>query len=724
MSDTFEGNHPPTIFPVSSNASFNPITGPAAASNGGNDLRTLSAAEAELSEQVLTAPGPAVPSHTWRVLSRGPKRDKLPKGLDAAWSRASAFVMSMVPRTSLYLRRAERVLAWEKRFKDLSDAWLREEAENARAMFRRERETPTQVERACAIIREVAARQLGQRPYREQVAAALAIANGCIAELATGEGKTLSATMPATLAGWRGRGCHVVTVNDYLAKRDAQAMRAVYHFCGLSVAHVDGEMKSLDRRNAYLADITYCTNKEVAADFLRDRLTLGPWRALPEILAGKLARGEAVKPERLVLRGLETAIIDEADSVLIDEAVTPLIISSEGRNAEETRSFEQACMLADKLTNGVDYKVEPRYREVELTPEGREKLNNFAQNLGGIWAGRRRREEMTLMALNAKELYQRGKQYVVRDDKIVIVDEFTGRLMPDRTWRHGLHQAVEAKERLKVQPAKETLARVSFQRFFRMYRKLGGMTGTAAESKAELWEIYKAPVVVIPTHRPIQRVETPDVIYPDSRSRWHAVVGEIKRVNAMGRPILVGTRSVEASEMLSEMLTREGLEHRVLNAVRHAEEAATVMVAGQRGRITVATNMAGRGTDIKPDKDVLELGGLHVIATERNESRRIDRQLYGRTGRQGDVGSAVAIISLEDELIRRHVPAWARPLLPKRDNASGGDGSAHGPVSLRGRWLVRLAQKRASRMALQQRRGVLRTDDWLNEFMGFAGREH
>jgi preprotein translocase subunit SecA len=342
-------------------------------------------------------------------------------------------------------------------------------------------------------------------------------------------------------------------------------------------------------------------------------------------------------------------------------------------------------------------------------------LENLTKGLGGVWTGPRRREELVNQALTARHFYLRDQQYVIQDGEVVIVDEFTGRLMPDRTWRDGLHQAVEAKERLEVNPPKDTFARLSFQRFFRLYRRLAGMTGTAAEARGEFWQIYNRPVVVVPTHRPCRREQRPDRVFATETDKWDAIVAEISRLHETGRPILVGTRSVGASEQLSERLTAVGLDHQVLNAVRHAEEAQITAEAGQPGRITVATNMAGRGTDIKLGRGVAELGGLHVLATERHESARIDRQLYGRSARQGDPGSAQAMVSLDDELIVRHAPILAATVRA-RHGRGGGE-----ITSRTTRWLFDKAQARARRLALRQRKAVLRTDDWLDEYLGFAG---
>ena len=658
-----------------------------------------------------------VPSTTWRTLDERMTDKPLPRGLDAFWDAGVGMAMRLVPRQQRFLRQAEAVLALETQFSDMGSGKLREVAEQLREAFRRHRDSEEDLCQAFALVREVAMRQIGERPFLVQVAGALALIHGCVAEMATGEGKTLTATMPATVAGWRGRGCHIITVNDYLAKRDAEWMGRIYRYCGLNVGHIENGMPPTERQAAYLADITYCTNKEVTADFLRDRLVLGRCGGLSSALLEKLAGAGRPAVDRLVQRGLSYAIVDEADSILIDEAVTPLIISGPAPNPEQIEAFRQAARAAAQLDAESDYRVDAKYREVELTDLGRQRLRDFVGNWGSIWRGNRRSEELVVKALTAKELYQLDRQYVIDDDKIVIVDDFTGRLMPDRQWRDGLHQAVEAKEQIEVTPPKETYARVSFQRFFRMYRKLAGMTGTAKEATAEFWQIYHLPVVVIPTNRPCVREYLPDAVFTSEAAKWAKILSEIKHVHAMGRPILVGTRSVKASEHLSQLLQAENLGHQVLNAVRHREEAQIVAAAGQAGRITVATNMAGRGTDIKLGRGVANLGGLHVLATERNESGRIDRQLFGRCARQGDPGSARAIVSLEDEFVSRYAKSLVAYLRRRHGQTA---------IDIASRWTnaaFRLAQFRAERLALRQRKTVMKTDHWLDEHLSFAGRE-
>ncbi len=662
-----------------------------------------------------------IPSQLWRQISGGKKRSKLPKGPDLIWDHAVGMIGSLKPRKSLIFRRVKRVLGLEGKFLNLSDARLKEELLGCRDLFRLGREKGCDVERAFALIREASMRALGMKPYAVQLAAGLASELGMIAEMSTGEGKTLSVTLPAILAGWRGAGCHVLTVNDYLSSRDEEEMSKLYRFCGVSSGSLTGETPAGERRAAYLCDITYATNKEVAADFLRDSLALGRISSLPDALLanfaydpGDVGSGRGAL-DRCVMRGLSCAIIDEADSIMVDEAVTPLIISADSQNQQQIDAFAQAAEVAKKLKEGDDYKLNHKYNEVTITDVGQEKIQKLSEAWGGIWSGKRRREEMVDQAINAKDFFLRGKQYIIQEDKIVIVDQFTGRLMPDRTWRDGLHQAVEAKEGVEIQPPKATMARVSFQRFFKQYDKLSGLSGTVSEALPEFWQVYHMHGVVIPTHRPCLREQMADQIYATKADKWAGVVGHIERVHETGRPILVGTRTVKDSEHLAGLLKERGLVYQVLNAIHHEAEAGIVSQAGAKNRITVATNMAGRGTDIKLGAGVKELGGLHVIATDRQDSGRVDRQLFGRAGRQGDLGSAIAFASFEDELILKHAPRWAK----KYKNAATG----RGKLRQSRQKIFDKAQRRAQRIAMNQRKSVMKTDDWLDEFLGFAGAE-
>ncbi len=659
-----------------------------------------------------------VTSTIWRALAYGGRGEPLPKGLDAVWDWLVGMTGRIVPRRRWLLKQALLIDARSKTYSDMSDAHLRERAAELRAMFRCGRQKHNDVIEAFAVVREICVRTTGMKPFLVQLAGGLAIYLGYITEMATGEGKTLTATLPASIRGWVGKGCHVLTVNDYLAQRDAETMKPIYEFSGLHVSYITGQMHPPERRAAYAADITYCTNKEVCADYLRDQLSMGRLRgsgSASSILSNIVEGGAGT--DRLVMRGLEFAIVDEADSILIDEAVTPLIISGEVPNTEQVEAFQQAVDIAARLIPDEHFSVNHKYREVDFTDAGKDFIEEAAEPLGGIWAGARRREELVNQALVARELYTLNKQYVIQEGKIVIVDEFTGRLMPDRTWRDGLHQAVEAKETLTVNPPKETFARISFQRFFRMYRQLSGMTGTATESVAEMWQIYHRPVVVIPTNRPCVRKTYRDRIYATEEAKFAAVADKIQELHKTGQPVLVGTRSVRASEHLSDLLGEKGLMHEVLNAVRHKEEAQIVSRAGQPGAITVATNMAGRGTDIKLGKGVQDLGGLFVLATERHEAGRVDRQLFGRCARQGDPGHAQAFVSLEDELVLRHAAMGSTQTKRMVGNTTRDISN-----SLT-RSLFAFAQKKAEIMALRQRKSVLKTDNWLDEFLGFAGKE-
>ncbi len=652
-------------------------------------------------------------SATWQMLEQRVAGKPLPKGLDAVWDSAIGLVGRIIPRRKKYLEQAGRIIALEKQFSQMTDARLSQTAKELHEIFRCNRDNPIEIERAFALVREVSFRQIMERPFQVQVAGALALENGCIAEMATGEGKTLAAVMAVTIAGWRGKGCHVITVNDYLARRDAEWMASIYRFCGLSVSFIEQITPPEERKAAYMADITYCTSKEVTADFLRDRLVLGRLKGLSSALINELSSTGRSVTGRILQRGLQCAIVDEADSILIDEAVTPLIISGEAPNPEQTESFHLAAGIAGRLTAGEDYLINHQYREIELTDKGKKHVRELTHNLGGFWKGERRSHELINFSLTAKELYLSDKNYIVADDKIVIIDEFTGRLMPDRTWRDGLHQAIEAKEGVKVTTPKDTYARISFQRFFRMYKKLSGMTGTAAESRSEFWQIYHLPVVRIPTNRPCIRKDLPKIILPSESEKWNMIVQEIKNVHEEGRPVLIGVRSVRASEHLSSLLKEAGLEHQVLNAIYHRQEAQIVAEAGKAGRITVATNMAGRGTDIKLGRGVAELGGLHVIAAEPNDSGRIDRQLFGRGARQGDPGSSQGIFSLEDEIVARYSKGLTAYLKNRFTNGN------HTLPNV----IIRLSQKRAERLAIRQRKAVLKTDHWLDEQLGFTGRE-
>lgn len=642
----------------------------------------------------------------------------LPRGLDALVNRGIGWYRRRPSQRRSLAAQADAIDRLSHEYHALSDHDLAQRLLARREIFRRggHRDDAVRME-ALAAIRETAERKLGLRPFPVQLMGALALDGGFLVEMATGEGKTLTAGLAAVLAGWTGRPCHIITVNDYLVERDANWLTPLYHACGVRVGFVTGSMPPEQRRHAYDCDVTYATSKEVLADFLRDRLRLGKLPHPTRRLIRRLGQPDHSRTGELVMRGLHSAIVDEADSVLIDEAVTPLIISSSHPND----SLREACTIAQAIVadwqRNAEYRVNLRYHEVELTPRGLQRLDHDCEPLPGLWRGPERRRELITQALVAREFYLPDKQYIVQDGKILIVDEFTGRPMPQRTWSQGLHQAIEAKAGVAITDPTETIARLSFQRFFRCYHRLSGMTGTAREATTEFWHVYRLPVVGIPTNRPCIRQHWPQRLFLTENEKWNAVVTEIAWLHATGRPLLIGTRSVRASEQLAQRLTAQQLPFQLLNATRLAEEAAIVACAGEPGRITIATNMAGRGTDIKLGHGVAAVGGLHVLATERHESGRVDRQLFGRSARQGDPGSAQAFVSLQDELVVRHLP---RPLRLGLEGLARRDAPGAARIAAQA---FHLAQTRAQALAFRQRQAVLRADTWLDESLAFAGLE-
>ncbi len=570
---------------------------------------------------------------------------------------------------------------------------------------------------AFAIVGEAAFRALGLRPYPVQFMGALALHHGWLAEMATGEGKTLTVSLAAVLAAWSGRPCHVVTANDYLAERDAQHMRLLYEHCGVKVASVVAGLEHQDRPERYDADVVYLTAKELLADHLRDQLAARSG-ADPGRLALRRWLGVPVSPRMSVLlvRGLHTAIVDEADNVLIDEAVTPLILSAPRESLGLAEAVRVVAALADAVVVGRDYELLPRQRTVNIGQGGRRALAALDSALPAVWRPEPRREELLRQALTVRHFIRRDHQYIVDDGKIVLLDEFTGRMTPGRTLTAGLHQAVEAREGLEVTDPSESLGQMSFQSFFRRFPRLAGTSGTAREARGELWRIYGLGVLPVPTHRPRQARTEPVRVFETAEGKWAAVVELVESLHREGHPVLVGVRSVQASQQVADRLQTRGLPFALLNAVLHAQEAHIVMRAGEPGRITVATNMAGRGTDVSLAQGVADSGGLQVVIAEANESGRIDRQLAGRCGRQGDPGRVWTLLSLEDGLPERFLwPAARAALLATMRSIGGARGNAMAARSLR------LAQWRAEADAFARRRSVLKNDDWLDQALPFEG---
>lgn len=525
----------------------------------------------------------------------------------------------------------DKINALEPEISGLSDARLRAKTDEFRLRLTKGETLDDLLPEAFAVVREAAKRVMGLRHFDVQLMGGCILHRGKIAEMRTGEGKTLVATLPAYLNALEGKGVHVVTVNDYLARRDSEDMGRVYRFLGLSVGLITHEMDYPARKAAYAADITYGTNNEFGFDYLRDNMV--------------------ISLDQMVQRPLHYAIVDEVDSILIDEARTPLIISGPG--AQSTSLYQVMADVAAKLKEGEDYTVDEKQKTVAPTETGIAKTEKLL-GVSNMYDGENGVDysHQLMAALKAKALMHRDRDYVVKGGEVIIVDEFTGRLMFGRRYSEGLHQAIEAKEHVKVERESQTLATITFQNYFRMYDKLSGMTGTAKTEEQEFQKIYGLDVVVVPTNKPNIRIDYPDVIYKTRRAKYRAVANAIEELHKKGRPVLVGTTSIQQSEELSELLKKRGIEHNVLNAKFHEKEAEIVADAGQMGAVTIATNMAGRGTDIVLGDGVAELGGLHIIGTERHESRRIDNQLRGRCARQGDPGSTRFYLSLEDDLMR------------------------------------------------------------------------
>jgi len=654
----------------------------------------------------------------WRPFSYRPKRPRELKDLD----RYNETMIGAAQRLFWAHRRlrasAQRVVDQSDAMGRMAEAAFDEQIDQARQAARRGRRDHESRMHAFAVVREAVRRTLGFRLFVEQVMGAWVMEDGCLAEMATGEGKTVTACLTASVQGWMGYGAHVVTVNDYLARRDAELNGPVYKRLGLSVGVVQDTSQPPERLDAYSSDITYITDQQLIFDFLRDKLhaPLQPRVSsllLDEVTDTSMSGRRELWTSHIVQRGLFAAIIDEADSVLIDQATTPAIIGSEGGEDKAAEYYFTAAELSSTLHPGEHYIVDVAQHRVDLSDAGRARLDDIADTLPPFWAGPRRRAELVTQALVAKELFHNEDHYIVREGDVHIVDPQTGRILEGRQWQLGLHQAVQAKEGLKVTGARQTMARISYQRFFQSYKRLSGMTGTGWEVRREMWSLYGLPVVRIPTHKPMIRTQPPDRVFLDREAKFEAVANRVAELHKQRRPVLIGTRSVDASEAMDRLLEERLIPHRVLNAVRHEEEAVTIAAAGKMGAVTVATNMAGRGTDIILGPGVATLGGLVVIATERHDSRRIDRQLFGRAGRQGDPGQAEVYKSLDDALITQSA---IKPLMKTLRRS---------PL-LRRVGLDRLlwwhAQRAASRRQALSRQMIAKSDLWFDRALYFENR--
>jgi preprotein translocase subunit SecA len=639
----------------------------------------------------------------WSVFDA--RRVKAPelRGLDLYVNGFVGWFKNRQPVLSELKAQAARIELLEPEIHALGATQFREQVAEMRGLARLKKLTGPALDRGMAVVREAAWRAVGKRPFAVQLMGALAMVDGMVAEMATGEGKTLTASLAASIWAWAGKPVHIITVNDYLVQRDAELMGPVYEMLGLRVGYVVHESTVRDRIDHYRRNIVYCTSKELVADFLRDQISLGNLRTSTQTAVELMSHQMPRAP--LQLPGLFRVIVDEADSLLVDEAVTPLIISNSPDDEANAKLYRAANELATELIPNRDFTIDWTVRSIDLTQRGQDHLDEIVEASidSGFWRGRRRREELVTQACTALHCYTRDEQYLVAEDqKIQIIDEFTGRVMADRSWRHGLHQAIEVKENVPVTADKENLARLSFQRFFRQYPMMGGMTGTAWESAGELWQIYHRPVVRIPTNKPCIRKVLPTQFFDTMEEKWQAVVARVCELSEKGVPVLVGTRSVLSSQEVSIRLNALGRAHRVLNATQSAQEANIVAEAGQAGKITVATNMAGRGTDILLGRDVAMMGGLHVVSTEPATSARVDRQLFGRAARQGDPGAAQMFGSADDDLFIRHASR-----LRNRWRQIGADR------------LIDFAQARAERLARFNRKQVLENDDWMDQAVPF-----
>ncbi|MBC2714894.1 MAG: preprotein translocase subunit SecA [Desulfobacteraceae bacterium] len=625
------------------------------------------------------------------------------------------FSLPLKTRFRPYWAFVNRVNEIEASYKAANDLELKNEI-RIDAFSKQQFDQEDTIARIFAGVRIVSKRKLGLRHYDEQLIGGRLLLKGMVAEMETGSGKTLTATLPACCAALAGIPVHIITVNDYLAQRDAEWMKPIYEFFNLRVGVVTPGMSLEERRSAYRCSITYCTNKEIVFDYLRDRLLLGK---RPGFIQAKLENFYSKNSllQSLRLRGLPFAIVDEADSILIDEARTPLILSGKSDDSYENKMYLDALDIARQLERKKDYTYDSSQHSMRLTEEGKQTLENLVEYLRGIWNHRRWREDITTKALNAINIFHNDHDYIVRDDKVLIVDPHTGRIMPDRSWEHGLHQLIETKESCKVTARNEPLARLSYQKFFRRYYHLSGMTGTAREVDRELWRVYRLPVVTVPSHRPSRRKKCPDQLYSTEEKKLEAILMRVKQLNSEGRPVLIGTRTVESSERICGYLKRDGLSHRVLNARQDKHEAEIIKEAGLKGKITVATNMAGRGTDISLPEEVKELGGFHIICTERHDSSRVDRQLFGRCGRQGDRGSYEYISSLEDNLLKPYAEKRIFHILKSFVHNNMPFGKELAII------FVKLAQKSIERKHYFMRWNLMKFDESMESAIAFSGEQ-
>lgn len=653
-------------------------------------------------------------THYQRPEKQDFRPDVLEASVRAVIGEIKCFSGSSASRLGRILPHVE---AYGSYFSSINDSSIRPEATQLGIELRRHRFRIDVVGKSFALVREVAGRTLGMRHFDVQLMGGWALLNGMIAEMETGEGKTLTATLAACTAALAGVPVHVLTVNDYLANRDAVEMGPVYNALGLSVGCVIHDVPVSNRRDIYMSDVTYCTNKEIVFDYLRDKLTIGDFDGTPIRLQTESLYEKDARENRLILRGLYYAITDEADSLLIDESRTPLIISGPVVDSEEIHFMQAVVQFASDLKEHGDFKIDMESKQIRMSEHGNKLIDELELPSETKWTSAIRKHEMVRRALSALYVFHRDKDYLVRDGKIQIIDAFTGRVMADRSWEQGLQQLIEIKEGCEITKQQETVARISYQKFFRRYLHLSGMTGTAKEVRRELRSVYGLNTVRIRTHRSLKRIRHPVPVFPDKTEKERYLLERVRNIHDTGRPVLIGSSSVAASEHISRLLEDAGIAHMVLNAKNDSEEAAIVAKAGNPYSVTITTNMAGRGTDIKLGPGVCELGGLHVMITDLHDAARIDRQLAGRCARQGDPGSFEMILSLEDSILdggKAGIHKWIARRLPS---------SFPFFWNFSAKCAIVNAQKRLEKLHAGMRRDLFKQDVQRRKQMTFVRRE-
>ena len=659
------------------------------------------------------------------AIKPGLRLGSYPQRIDSGLSDFEQVVAGSIERQRTRLKRkrysqrylAGKVQRYAEALQNCSDSEFDVVLEELRGQLHRQGLQEKLIIKSFAVIREAAGRVLGKRHFDTQLYGGWLMINGMLAEMQTGEGKTLTMTLPACTAALAGIPVHVITANDYLAERDCEIMLPLYQRLRLSGASIVDGMDVQQCRQGYRADIVHLTNKQIAFDYLRDRIEMGDDTGDLRFQYRQIQRQQgSAGDSQLMLRGLCFAIVDEADSVLIDEANTPLIITRSLPNEESSDTYSDALYLASTLIEAEHFRIDNKSRTIELTLAGEDSLEEHILKLPKLWRNKRKRETLVRQALSANNFYQRDREYVVSEEKVQIIDQSTGRVMADRAWEQGLHQMIEAKEGCLISEQREPQARISYQKFFSRYLRLGGASGTISEVAGEMQRVYGLETFKVSTNRPTKRLMYGEKIYCDALDKQLALINRIKAMHKIGRPMLIGTCSVEESEQVGGWLEQEGITHRVLNAKQDRHEAEIIAAAGQQGAITVATNMAGRGTDIELGPGIEELGGLHVISLSLNDSYRIDRQLYGRCARQGDPGSAEAILSLEDATLTHY---FSPPVLKFLANLTSTGKPVPAFVS---RMVLRLPQRSHEKKQCRMRKALMKQDKSLRRTLAFSGR--